>query len=213
VGARDRDHFRLRLREERERALRELEGLHRGLRDSLTVSVGEVAAYDNHPADVGSETLEREKDLGLTDSPRFVLHQIEEAERRLEEGTYGTCAHCACEIPRERLEAVPWATLCVDCQRQQEERGRAAREYRQRPGRPPEEDVVSAHYGHLRGLRRQGSMYDAEDAWEDVAQYGTSQGPQDDPSMADYDATRRRSPGRPRRRGHLRGSADGRASG
>lgn len=203
LEAHERETFRARLREERQRALSELESLHRGLRDPLTVSIGEVAAYDNHPADVGSETFEREKDLGLTDNARFVLRQIEEAERRLEAGTYGACAHCGCEIARERLEAVPWATLCIDCQREQEVTGRAADQFRQRPGRPPEEEVISAHYGHLRGLRRQGSMYDAEDAWEDVAQYGTAQGPQDDPSMVDYDATRRRAPGRPRHRGHL----------
>lgn len=201
LPAADREYFRARLEEERRRALRGLESLHGLLRDPMTASIGEVAVYDNHPGDIGSETFEREKDLGLTDNARFVLHQIEEAERRLEAGTYGQCARCGRDIGRERLEAVPWAALCIDCQREQERVGRAAREFRRRPGRPPEEEVISAHYGHLRGLRRAGSMYDAEDAWEDVAQYGTAQGPQDDPSMVDYDATRRHPQGRPRYRG------------
>lgn len=201
LNDRDLDRFRARLDEERKRAWEGLNNLHQGLRDPLGASIGEMAVYDNHPADVASETFEREKDLGLTDNARFLLHEIEEAERRMEVGTYGECAGCGRDISRERLEAVPWATLCVECQRDQEERGRAAREFRQHPGRPPEEEVISAHYGHLRGLRRQGSMYDAEDAWEDVARYGTSQGPQDDPSMVDYDATRRRAPGRARYRG------------
>lgn len=201
LGDSDLSYFRTRLGEERARALLELQDLHEGLRDPLGASIGEFSVYDNHPGDVGSETFEREKDLGLTDNARFLLRQIDEALRRMEAGSYGNCTRCGQEIPRERLEAVPWATLCIGCQRDRERRVRAARELRGRPGRPPEEEVISAHYGHLRGLRRPGSMYDAEDAWEDVAQYGTAQGPQDDPSMVDYDATRRHPPGRPRYRG------------
>ena len=193
-------HFRKRLQEERERAERDLRTLHAGRRDPLGSSVGELAVYDNHPADVGSEMFEREKDLGMSDNPRFLLREIDEATGRLEQGTYGLCQRCGRRIPSERLEAVPWAGRCRECQEEFEKRGRPAEQFRSRPGRPPEEDIISGHYGHLHGARP-GTEYDGEDTWEDVAQHGTSQGPQDDPDMMDYEATRRASPGKRRYRG------------
>ena len=46
-----------------------------------------------------------------------MLAEIDAALKRIEEGTYGICTNCGKEIPVDRLEALPWATLCIDCQR------------------------------------------------------------------------------------------------
>ena len=90
------------------------EGVHRESQGMLS---GELAHLDNHPADEGTETYEREleatTDVFLDEEER----RIAEARRALEEGTYGTCVDCGREIPAARLEAVPEAVRCLDCQR------------------------------------------------------------------------------------------------
>jgi DnaK suppressor protein len=83
---------------------------------SLVESTGELmsSSADNHLADTASETFERELDEGLEEGALRRLREVEEALARIDEGTYGTCRVCGREIPQERLEAVPWATLCID---------------------------------------------------------------------------------------------------
>jgi RNA polymerase-binding protein DksA len=49
-----------------------------------------------------------------------VLSEIDGALMRIEDGTYGTCTNCGREIPEQRLEANPWASLCIDCKRKAE---------------------------------------------------------------------------------------------
>ena len=51
-----------------------------------------------------------------------MLAEIDAALKRIEDGTYGTCTNCGNEILPERLEARPWATLCIDCKRRREGR-------------------------------------------------------------------------------------------
>jgi RNA polymerase-binding transcription factor DksA len=77
----------------------------------------ELADYDQHPADQGSETFEQELDettLAILDAE---AKDVAEAQKRLEEGTYGTCIDGGEEIPAERLEAIPEALRCIDHQR------------------------------------------------------------------------------------------------
>lgn len=87
-------------------------------------SVSELSAYDQHQADLGTETFEREKDLSILEQVEAELADVEHALRRLDEGTYGTCEVCGRAIPDERLEAVPAARLCL------EHRAEAEREVR-----------------------------------------------------------------------------------
>ena len=72
------------------------------------------SSADNHLADTASETYEREFDEGLEEDAQEQLREVEPRSTRLEDGTYGTCRVCGKEIPVERLEAVPWTTLCID---------------------------------------------------------------------------------------------------
>jgi RNA polymerase-binding protein DksA len=111
----DTKHFREELLEHRERLLNTIKRHDIGT-SSLTEETGELvsSSNDNHLADTATETYERELDEGLEEDARDQLHQVDEALTRIEEGTYGNCASCGKEIPVERLEAVPWTTLCID---------------------------------------------------------------------------------------------------
>ena len=78
--------------------------------------VSESADYDNHPADAATDTESRTKDLAFDENINFLLAQIDEALRKIEDGTYGACDRCNRTIDPERLKAIPYATLCIDCQ-------------------------------------------------------------------------------------------------
>ena len=73
----------------------------------------ELASHDQHQADLGTETFEREKDFSLLEQLEAELDDLDRALRKLDEGTYGICEACGEPIPAERLEAVPGARLCV----------------------------------------------------------------------------------------------------
>ena len=87
-------------------------------------SVGELSSYDQHQADTGTETFEREKDLSILEQVEAELADVEHALRRLDDGTYGTCEVCGKPIPDERLEAVPAARLCLEHQSEAERESR-----------------------------------------------------------------------------------------
>lgn len=118
----DIDRFREALLEERTRVQAALENLQKETAGTLSDNAGEASAYDNHLADTATETYDRELDYTLEENSEHVLAAIEAALKRVEEGTYGTCSNCGKRIPEERLEALPWATLCIDCQRGLESR-------------------------------------------------------------------------------------------
>ena len=83
---------------------------------SLEEETGDMlsGSADNHMADTAPETYERELDEGLEEDARDQLRQVEKALERIESGEYGRCEICGKEIPVDRLEAVPWTTLCID---------------------------------------------------------------------------------------------------
>lgn len=145
----------------------------------MSAAYEEMALYDNHPADAGTEMFEREKDLGLRQNAQRMLAACQEALQRLADGTYGRCRRCGQPIPEERLEAMPMATLCVPCKA-------AAEALPDQFSRPIEEKVLTPPFG--RSFRGGGTYvgYDGEDAWQDVGAYGTSEGPQDVPGAVGY---------------------------
>jgi DnaK suppressor protein len=73
-----------------------------------------------HMADVGTDNYEIENILGLMDSERKILVEIYDALSRIEDGTYGVCEGHDEQIPKARLEAIPWARYCVKCAEQSE---------------------------------------------------------------------------------------------
>lgn len=156
-----------------------IETLSKGTQSDLKDSTNELSGYDNHPADLGSETFERTKDFALNENYTSILSKISVALKKIDEGTYGFCEFCHGPIEEERLNALPYAALCIDCKRKEETKIDHNK-------RPIEEDTLGPPFGRsfLDGTDR--NFYDGEDAWQDVARYGTSESPQDVPGSLNY---------------------------
>jgi len=117
----DLEAIRAGLEKERERLQAAMQGVNHG--QSLLDETGDLSVgTDDHLADTATETFMRELDGGLEENAEHLLHEIDGALRRIDEGTYGTCSACGRPISEERLQAVPWATLCLDDKRSQERR-------------------------------------------------------------------------------------------
>jgi len=161
------------LEAEKELLIRKLEdsgrfGLDRPLREVLADSTA-----DNHPADDGTETFERSKDLALADHFGRMLDRIDQALSAIGNGSYGVCAACGRPIPFERLEAVPYTRYCVG----------HAREQFVSASRPVEEEglalsLLRAGSGGRYGAREEEyGMEAGEDAWRIVESWGTASSP------------------------------------
>lgn len=175
------NYFKERLVAERNRIEEEIRDSNRfNMEEPLTNSVQELSAYDNHPADLGSETFEREKDLALWNNTHEILQRINEAIDHMDKGIYGICEDCGKEIAIERLEAIPYTTLCIHCQHQEED-NHQSRE------RPIEEEALSPPFGRTFLDETDVVATDGEDIWQDVARYGTSESPSDLGGIADYE--------------------------
>ena len=117
----DTETFRAALLEERERVEKALSNLRDEHPGSLDDEIDELSySSDNHLAETATATLGREIDYTLGENSGEVLARIDGALKRIDEGTYGTCESCGREIATERLEAHPWASLCIDCKREAE---------------------------------------------------------------------------------------------
>jgi DnaK suppressor protein len=102
---------------------RELEAQHAALLDRIENELGPDAVQkDVNPDryDLAQTYDRKQRDLSLLEQAERCLEQIEQALKRLEGGTYGACINCGGAITPGRLEALPYAELCINCQRQQE---------------------------------------------------------------------------------------------
>ncbi len=86
------------------------------LKRSNREASGELSGYSLHMADAGTDNFDREFALSLVSNEQDALYEIEEALKRMEAGTYGLCEICEKVIRKERLRAVPFARMCVQCQ-------------------------------------------------------------------------------------------------
>lgn len=103
----DHDGIRAALLDERARLL--------GDREETIVAPDQMT-YGSQAA-AASQVFAQQRDLALRDRADHQLVLIDEALARLDAGTFGTCVRCGRPIPAERLEALPWAPRCIDCQR------------------------------------------------------------------------------------------------
>ena len=119
----DIDHFRDLLLSQRTQIERARVAIHHETASSLEDSTGELVSnsLDDHLGDLATETHDRELELGLEENADEVVGEIDAALKRIDDGTYGICAVCGRPIGKERLEARPWATLCIDDKRRQEQ--------------------------------------------------------------------------------------------
>lgn len=129
-------------------------------------SVSELSNYDNHPGDMGTELFEREKDIALNEHAETELEDINKALHAIEEGTYGICSQCGADIPFERLAALPTADRCME---------HAGNNVIFEEDRTVEEEVFSPNINPDEETDENQVYYDAEDSWQEVSRYGTSE--------------------------------------
>ncbi|MHC4061485.1 MAG: TraR/DksA family transcriptional regulator [Planctomycetota bacterium] len=91
------------------------------LKRSRLDASGDLSSMPIHMADIGTDNYEQEFALGLMDSERKLLREIDDALERIQQGTYGVCEGTGKPIPKARLRAQPWARYCVEYARMLEE--------------------------------------------------------------------------------------------
>lgn len=95
--------------------------LHHITRETLNKSArdasGDLSGYSYHMADVASDDYERDFSLGRATDEQKALYAIDEAIKRVEDGTYGNCLQCGKAIPKTRLKVIPQAELCIECKK------------------------------------------------------------------------------------------------
>ena len=92
------------------------------LKKSQKDASGDISGYTYHMADVATDNYDREFSLGFASNDRKSLYELEDALKRVEEGTYVICQDCKSFIAKTRLKVVPQARLCVKCQQKREKR-------------------------------------------------------------------------------------------
>jgi YteA family regulatory protein len=142
-----------------------------GLNQAQGESIGELSTYDNHPADLGSETFERSKDSALADNALVLLDRIDGALEKIEQGSYGVCESCGQPINSARLTAVPYAARCLACQQHIEQTDTTPR--------PLEEASLNPPFVRNFTDGQEQIGVDGEDILQAVLRYGSSDTPQD----------------------------------
>ena len=111
------DKYRARLEEERERLQELVQEYEQELEEARLSESSSDRSPDPGNAEASSTKLEYAKELSLEQNTLDLLSKVEWALAKIGEGTYGICDSCGKSIPLARLDALPYATLCVDCAR------------------------------------------------------------------------------------------------
>ncbi len=124
MDRKQRAHLEKRLLRERERAVKAFRQLDERTKVSAGEDDGSLTTYPLHLADEGTDTIEGEKDFLLLSKEGRLVYWIDDALRTLYKRPeeYGRCIECGESIAFERLDIIPWAQLCLDCQREEESR-------------------------------------------------------------------------------------------
>lgn len=112
------EKYRKMLMEKKARIISDVEHLEKqSLLNSQRDASGDLSDYSLHMADAGSDAAERETMLGLASAQQKMVDKIDRALERIDQGTYGICELCGCQIDEERLKALPEASTCIKCMR------------------------------------------------------------------------------------------------
>ena len=90
------------------------------LNKSQRDAAGDLSGYSYHMADMASDDYDRDFSLGRATDEQKIIYAIDEALKRIGDGSYGNCLQCGKPISKRRLKAVPHTELCIDCQKKDE---------------------------------------------------------------------------------------------
>lgn len=158
------------LKQLKNQLLEEKESLEERVDHTEEFETTELSNYDNHPADNATDLFDQERGMALTQFKDEELEHTNAALAAIEDGTYGKCTVCGKDIPFERLEVLPTALKCIDHADQQPDL----------TTRPPEEDVLQS--STEQPVKKEDErLRDYTDSFQDVEDFGSSDGPQDQP--------------------------------
>ena len=109
---------------ERAKLAEEIKSIAHDISTSPRDASGDLSAYTIHMADMAADTYERELSMNIVSSEQEILYQIDDALKRLDDGSFGVCQQCTQPITMSRLKAVPYASLCINCQRVKEQKNK-----------------------------------------------------------------------------------------
>ncbi len=92
------------------------------LKKSQKDASGDISGYTYHMADVATDNYDREFSLGLAANERQSILELDDALKKIQDGTFGVCEDCKSLITKTRLKALPYARLCLKCQEKKEKR-------------------------------------------------------------------------------------------
>jgi RNA polymerase-binding protein DksA len=122
LSPKTKDRLKEKLLEEKTRLQHQAEELVAEAEELAREREGGDTQFDEESGEGDTVNIERERDLLLSAQARHVVEEIDAALARMRRGTYGVCSYAGRRIPVERLEAIPWADVCVDCKARAERR-------------------------------------------------------------------------------------------
>ncbi|MBB6216969.1 YteA family regulatory protein [Anaerosolibacter carboniphilus] len=161
------EYFKDLLLQEREVAQITLERMNENEpNDNFKDYFDELSVYDNHPADIGTELFQVEMNFNLKNNEELHLQEIDNALHKIEDGSYGSCITCGKDIAEERLEILPTAVQCMDCEKD------GLSIHTEVDTRPVEEEVLYPPFGRsFKDYDDSYNGFDGEDAWQAVERY------------------------------------------
>jgi len=116
-------YFKDKLLEQKERIINDLQHLQgAALNESHRDSTGDLSGYSLHIADQGTDNFDREFTFDLVANEQEILYEIDAALERIQSDQYNECESCSKEIGFHRLDALPFARLCIECKTKEERR-------------------------------------------------------------------------------------------
>jgi len=116
------EYFRALILRKRAELLKDLSQIEEQSMNATAPESSGGLLYSDHMPDLGSDTMEREKAFMFACRDGTYLAHLDQALERIAEGTFGVCRVCGGEIAKERLKAVPIATMCVSCKSEEDKR-------------------------------------------------------------------------------------------
>lgn len=166
-------YFRNKLLQEKKELFKSKHNLSDEEFGSMDLYHNELASYDNHPADVGTEVFMKEQELGFRLNLDDKIAEIDLSLQKIDNGTYGQCEKCSKEIDDERLELIPYAKTCLECSKEETE----PVEFRQY-------ESIEDEYATSFSNDESNVIYDREDSFQDAIMFNIVPG---DPSMSTGD--------------------------